>query len=56
MKALRKYIDRIKPNFQEGGRFHAFRSLFDGIETFLFVPDETSKSGAHIHDSIDSKR
>jgi Na+-transporting NADH:ubiquinone oxidoreductase subunit B len=56
MKALRKYIDRIKPNFQEGGRFHAFRSVFDGFETFLFVPDETSKSGVHIHDSIDSKR
>ncbi|KAA6325451.1 Na+-transporting NADH:ubiquinone oxidoreductase subunit B [termite gut metagenome] len=56
MKALRKYIDRIKPNFREGGKFHAFRSVFDGFETFLFVPNETSKSGTHIHDSIDSKR
>ncbi|KAA6311919.1 Na+-transporting NADH:ubiquinone oxidoreductase subunit B, partial [termite gut metagenome] len=54
--ALRKYIDRIKPNFREGGKFHAFRSVFDGFETFLFVPNETSKSGTHIHDSIDSKR
>lgn len=33
-----------------------FRSVFDGFETFLFVPNETSKSGVHIHDSIDSKR
>ena len=56
MKALRKYIDKIKPNFEEGGKLHAFRSVFDGFETFLFVPNETSKAGVHIHDAIDSKR
>ncbi len=56
MKALRKYIDKIKPNFEEGGKLSAFRSVFDGFETFLFVPNDTAKSGVHIHDSIDSKR
>jgi len=56
MKALRNYLDKIKPNFEEGGRLHALRSVFDGFETFLFVPDTTAKSGAHIHDAIDSKR
>ena len=56
MKALRNYLDKIKPNFEEGGKFHAFRSVFDGFETFLFVPNTTAKSGTHIHDSIDSKR
>ena len=56
MKALRNYLDKIKPNFEEGGKLHAFRSVFDGFETFLFVPNTTSKSGAHIHDSIDSQR
>ncbi|MCH5319594.1 MAG: NADH:ubiquinone reductase (Na(+)-transporting) subunit B [Paramuribaculum sp.] len=56
MKKLRKYIDRIKPDFQPGGRFSAFQSVFDGFETFLFTPKETSESGVHIHDSIDSKR
>lgn len=56
MKALRNYLDKIKPNFEEGGKLHAFRSVFDGFETFLFVPNSTSKSGVHIHDTIDSKR
>ena len=56
MKFLRNYIDKIKPNFEEGGKLHAFRSLFDGFETFLFVPNDTSKSGVNIHDAIDSKR
>ncbi|MGN0047870.1 MAG: NADH:ubiquinone reductase (Na(+)-transporting) subunit B [Bacteroides sp.] len=56
MKALRNYLDKIKPNFEEGGKLHAFRSVFDGFETFLFVPNATAKSGTHIHDAIDSKR
>jgi len=54
--SLRNYINKIKPNFQEGGRLHAFRSVFDGFETFLYVPNDTAKSGTHIHDAIDSKR
>ena len=44
MKALRNYLDKIKPNFEEGGKFHAFQSVFDGFETFLFVPSTTSNS------------
>lgn len=56
MNALKKYLNGIRPNFEEGGKLHAFHSLFDGLETFLFVPNTTSKSGASIHDAIDSKR
>ena len=56
MKALRNYLDKIKPNFEEGGKLHAFRSVFEGFESFLFVPNTTAKSGTHIHDAIDSKR
>ena len=56
MKALRNYLDKIKPHFEEGGKLHAFHSVFDGLETFMFVPNNTSTSGAHIHDAADSKR
>ena len=56
MKALRKYLDKVKPHFEEGGKLHAFRSVYDGFDTFLFVPNTTSKSGVSIHDAIDSKR
>ena len=56
MKALRNYLDKIKPAFEKEGKLHAFRSLFDGFETFLFVPNTTAKRGVHIHDAIDSKR
>ena len=57
MKALRNYLNKVKPNFEEGGKLHAFRSIFDGFETFLYVPNDTAKAGgANIHDAIDSKR
>ena len=54
--SLRKYLDKIKPTFEKGGKLHAFRSVFDGLETFLYVPNTTSVSGTNIHDAIDSKR
>lgn len=53
---LRKYLDKIKPNFMPGGKLQAFRSVFDGFETFLYTPKSTSTSGVHVHDAIDSKR
>lgn len=56
MKALRNYLNKIKPNFEEGGKLAMFRSVFEGFESFMYVPNATSKSGVHIHDSIDSKR
>lgn len=56
MGKLKKQIDKMRPYFDEGGKLHAFKSVFDGFDTFLFVPNETSKSGSHIHDAIDSKR
>ncbi len=49
-------MDKAKPAFEPGGKLHAFRSVYDGMDTFLFTPRETSKSGVHIHDSMDSKR
>ena len=56
MKALRKYLDNIKPNFMPGGKFAKLQSVFEGFETFLFTPDTTRKTGVHVHDSIDLKR
>ena len=57
MNSLRKLVDKVKPNFLPGGKFEKLHSTFDAFETFLFVPDTTSKrQGAHIHDAVDSKR
>ncbi len=56
MKGLRKIVDNIKPTFVEGGKLGFLASFFDAIETFLFVPNTTTKKGSHIRDCIDMKR
>lgn len=54
--SLRNYLNKIRPKFDEGGKLHAFKSIYDGFDSFLYVSTETSKSGTSIHDAIDSKR
>ncbi len=56
MKGLRNYLNKVKPNFEKGGKLEKFHSLFDALETLLFVPDKVTKSGSHIRDAIDMKR
>lgn len=53
---LRNIIDKIKPHFEEGGRFEKLHSTFDAFETFLYVPNKVCTSGAHIRDAVDMKR
>ena len=56
MKALRNYLDKIKPHVEKGGKFHYMHSTFEAFETFLFVPNTVTKKGSHIRDAIDLKR
>lgn len=56
MSALRNYLNKVKPHFEPDGKLHAIRSVFDGFETFLYVPNTTARTGVNIHDAIDSKR
>ncbi len=56
MNALRKQMDKLKPHFRPGGKLAKLESVYDGMETFLFTPNDTSASGAHIHDGNDLKR
>lgn len=57
MKALKRFMERIRPSFEVGGRLHAFRSVYEGMDTFLFTPRQTAAArGAQIHDALDSKR
>jgi Na+-transporting NADH:ubiquinone oxidoreductase subunit B len=56
MKSLRDALDRVKPQFEEGGKFEKFHSTFNAFETFMFVPDKVTFKGSHIRDHIDLKR
>lgn len=56
MKALRKIIDNVKPQFEHGGKYEKYLPLFESFETFLYVLSNTTKRGVHIRDNNDLKR
>jgi Na+-transporting NADH:ubiquinone oxidoreductase subunit B len=53
---LRNYVDKIKPNFEQGGKFAKFHSTFEAFETFLYTPKRVTAGGAHIRSYVDMKR
>ena len=53
---IRSIVDNLKKPFEKGQKLEKFYPAFDAFETFLFVPDHTTKSGSHIRDAIDLKR
>jgi len=53
---LLKLLLKVRPNFEEGGRFRYFWAIYEATETILFSTDERTKSGPHIRDHLDIKR
>ena len=56
MKFLRDKIDQIKKPFDKGQKFEKFAPAINALDTFLYVPNHTTKHGAHIRDAVDLKR
>jgi len=56
MKFLRKTLDNIKPKFEKGGKLEKYAPAFFAIDSFLYVPNHTTKTGSHIRDGVDLKR
>jgi Na+-transporting NADH:ubiquinone oxidoreductase subunit B len=56
MNSLRKRLDRMMPAFGKGKRLHFLHAAAQAFETFLFVPNTTTRNGCHIRDAIDLKR
>ena len=56
MSFLRKKLDELKRPFNKGQKWEKFAPAFNAFDTFLFVPDHTTRKGAHIRDAVDLKR
>ncbi|MBN1359046.1 MAG: RnfABCDGE type electron transport complex subunit D [Sedimentisphaerales bacterium] len=56
MKLLLRVVEKIRPHFEEGGKFHAFLPVYDAIEHFLFAPGTITTTAPHVRDPIDLKR
>lgn len=56
MKFLKDKILEFRPQFEKGGKYEKFHTVFDGFSTFLFTPDHVTHGGTHIKAGIDLKR
>jgi Na+-transporting NADH:ubiquinone oxidoreductase subunit B len=57
MQFLRKQLDKLKHNFERGGKLEKYYHAYEAFETFLFVPNTTTSGrGAQIRDAVDLKR
>jgi Na+-transporting NADH:ubiquinone oxidoreductase subunit B len=56
MNVIRKQLDKIRAPFEEGGKLENYQPAINALDTFLFVPKETTRNGAHIRDAVDLKR
>ncbi|MDG1023910.1 MAG: NADH:ubiquinone reductase (Na(+)-transporting) subunit B [Flavobacteriaceae bacterium] len=56
MNFLRKSLDELKKPFGKGQKLEKFAPAINAFDTFLFVPNHTTKKGAHIRDAVDLKR
>ncbi|MEM9324808.1 MAG: NADH:ubiquinone reductase (Na(+)-transporting) subunit B [Bacteroidota bacterium] len=57
MKFLQNAFDSVKPNFEKGGKWEKYYTLYEGHRTIFFRPDlVTNKTGVQIRDAGDLKR
>lgn len=54
--ALRDYLDRIEPQFQEGGKYQKFYALYEAVDTILYTPGHVTAGASHVRDAVDLKR
>jgi Na+-transporting NADH:ubiquinone oxidoreductase subunit B len=56
MKFLRNMLDKIEPNFREGGKLEFFYPFYEAMDTFFYNVGDTNTGRVHVRDSVDLKR
>lgn len=57
MKFLENILDKVRPNFEKGGKWEKFFFIYEAHETLFFVPNKTTNpTGVQIRDAVDMKR
>ncbi|WP_208846076.1 NADH:ubiquinone reductase (Na(+)-transporting) subunit B [Aliivibrio finisterrensis] len=54
--SLLKFIEKIEPNFEPGGKHEKWFALYEAAATLFYTPGLVTKGGSHVRDSVDLKR
>ena len=56
MDWIRQRLDKIREPFNKGNKLEKYSPAINALDTFLFTPNHTTKTGSHIRDAVDLKR
>ncbi|HSP84055.1 MAG TPA: NADH:ubiquinone reductase (Na(+)-transporting) subunit B [Gillisia sp.] len=56
MEWIRQHLDKLKEPFGKGKKLEKYAPAFNALDTFLFTPNHTTQTGAHVRDAVDLKR
>jgi Na+-transporting NADH:ubiquinone oxidoreductase subunit B len=56
MARVRRFLDRIEPQFQKGGPYEKFYAVYEMVDTFIYSPGDVTRGSPHVRDGIDLKR
>ncbi|UJF18095.1 NADH:ubiquinone reductase (Na(+)-transporting) subunit B [Vibrio sp. SS-MA-C1-2] len=54
--SLKNYLEKHEHNFEPGGKYERWFSLYEAVATLLYTPGTVTNKGSHVRDSIDLKR
>ena len=56
MKMMARLLEKLRPNFEDGGKLRALKPVFDASEGFFFSPKTSADTAPHARDPLDVKR
>ena len=56
MRPLRKFFDKQKPKFANGGHLEKYFPLYDVFENLFYSSDKRTFGSVHVRDSIDLQK
>ncbi|HPM30424.1 MAG TPA: NADH:ubiquinone reductase (Na(+)-transporting) subunit B [Chryseolinea sp.] len=57
MKFLRNTLDKVKHDFEKGGKYNRYFYVFEALDSFMFSPNTTNPTkGVQVRDAVDLKR
>jgi Na+-transporting NADH:ubiquinone oxidoreductase subunit B len=56
VRFIQKYLEKLAPLFEKGGKLEKFYYLYEAIDSFLFTTNKNTLHAPYIRDHIDIKR
>lgn len=56
MQNLRTFLDKIEPEFESGGKYARWYSLYEAIDTIFYSPGKVTAGASHVRDAVEVKR